>query len=86
MIKELHGIILHITNRMVAKFEEQIPAVQTVGRIEEVTQEQEHGLETQLGKRKWTHDPTLLTTSKKLDADVPSTRGERDHNMHVEDG
>lgn len=61
-------------------------AVQTANKYGEVTQEQELGLEPQLGKRRLTHDPNLLTTSKKLDAYVTSIGGQNEHNFYVKGG
>ena len=40
-----------------------------------MTREKDLGLETQLGKRKQTHESMMLTTSKKLDVAMPNTGG-----------
>ena len=79
--EDFPGIIDHITDRLVGKFENKISTIQETDGIVKVTREREHGMDMQLGNRKQTHDPNLLTKSKQLDVSMPSAKGLRSHDI-----
>lgn len=71
---------------LVAKFKDHILAIQKTDGNVEVTRKQELVLEMQLGKRKRTHDMTLLATSMQLDVAMPSAGSARGHDTFVKGG
>ena len=66
-----------ITDRLVVRFKKQITTIRTVKEVVRTIQEGDHGLGTQLGKRKQEQDPTLPTIAKTFDGTTPNTRGIR---------
>ena len=72
-----------LIDRLVARFEGWILAIQAVDGVVGLTQEQEIGLERRPGKRKHTHCLTRLTTFDPLDVSLSSIRGTRGHNVYA---
>lgn len=67
-------------------FEEHIATDQIVVKTNKVNHKWDLGFEMQIEKRKWTYDPTLLATSKKLNDVVLSIRDLRDHDNFFKGG
>ena len=83
LCEELPDIIGHVTDRLVARFEGRILAVQAVDEIVEVTQEHEIGLDKKLGKKKQTHGPTRQ--SEQFDVSMASVREPRGRDVCTRD-
>lgn len=84
--EEFPGIIGHISDRYVAKFEDLISLFQATDGIVRVTRERELGLERVMGKSKWANGPNLLPTSKRHGVSMPSDGGHRGHNILAKGG
>lgn len=71
-----HKASLHmgwITDRLVVRFKKQITTIRTVKEVVRTIQEGDHGLGTQLGKRKHDQEPNLPIITE--DLDVTTSRG-----------
>ena len=85
-MEELYGIVGRITNSLIVKFRERDAAFRAVKQIIETKRERDLDVGERKGKRKRAHDPKISVMGEELDVANLSTRGQRDHVMHIKDG